>query len=168
MSLLLIAFLLAMTAAGAFAILYIVRLSTISADGAGISPSRAGRYRPMLRLLSEDDLAPVKSNKKLVRRIRAERASIFRGYVRCLSRDYARVLSGLSLSAVHSATDRPDLAVAILRSRLTFAAALCRLDAMVVLYRFGVCGVDASGLVEALDALFAIRSASPAPAAFAA
>jgi hypothetical protein len=121
----------------------------------------------MLRLLSEDDLAPVKGNRKLLRRMRAERIAIFRGYLRCISRDYARLLSGLSLSAIQSDTDRPDLAIAILRSRFLFAATLCRLDAMVVLYRFGVCGVDVSGLVEALDALragTAVTFASPVAA----
>jgi hypothetical protein len=107
----------------------------------------------MLRLLSEDDLIPIKNNRKLVRRLRGERAAIFRGYIRCLARDYARLLSGLSLMAVQSATDRPDLARAILRHRVYFAGALFRLDAMVLLYRLGICGVDLSGLVESLDVL---------------
>ena len=114
----------------------------------------------MLRLLSEDDLDSVRSdrnrdNKKVMRRFRAERAAIFQGYLRCISRDYGRLLSGLRLMAVQSDTDRPDLARAILGNRMYFAGALCRLDGMVLLYRFGIRGVDVSGLVESLDVLSA-------------
>jgi hypothetical protein len=128
------------------------------------------RYRPMLRLLSEDDLGAVRNNRKLLRKVRSERVAIFRGYVKCISRDYARLLAGIGLSAVQSATDRPDLAWAVFRNRMWFAGALCRLDAMVFFYRFGMCGVDVSGLVEAMDALRAftnatVRVASPAPLA---
>jgi hypothetical protein len=164
-SLLLFASLLALTVPLGFAILYVAKLCTLRARSASAPVCRAGRYRPLLRILSEEDLAPVRNDKKLLRRMRVQRAEIFRGYVRCLSRDYARLLSGLSMAALQSATDRPDLAFAILRSRLMFASTLCRLDVMVVFYRFGVCGVDVSGLaavVEALSAPAAFRFTSPA------
>ena len=171
MSLLLFAFTSALTVLLGFAALYIARLCSLRAKFPNAPVCRAGRYRPLLRILSEEDLAPVRNNKRLLRRMRAERADIFRGYIRCLSRDYSRLLSGLSVAAVQSATDRPDLAWAILRSRLLFASTLCRLDVMVLFYRFGVCRVDVSGLaavVEALSAPAAFRFSSPVAASLAA
>jgi len=170
-SLLFFAFLSALTVLVGFAILYVAKLCALSPKSASAAVCRAGRYRPLLRILSDEDLAPVRNNKKLLRRMRAERAEIFRGYVRCLSRDYARLLSGLSMAVVQSTTDRPDLAFAILRSRLLFASTLCRLDVMVLFYRFGICRVDVSGLaavVEALSAPAAFRFNSPVAASLAA
>jgi hypothetical protein len=136
-------------------ILYLSRLTILRTDVSDAPALRAGRYRPMLRLLSEQDLEPVRNNGRLLRRIRAERTAIFRGYLRCMGRDYGRLLGGLSLSALHSEIDRPDLAWTVLRSKILFAATLCRLDFMLILYRFGIRGVDVSGLIAALETLSA-------------
>jgi hypothetical protein len=140
------------------AILYLSRLTVLFADVSGVfdAPAlRAGRYRPMLRLLSEEDLAPVRSNGTLLRRVRAERAAIFRGYLRCMGRDYGRLLASLSLSALYSEVDRPDIAWTVFRNRVLFAATMCRLDLMLFLYRFGIRGIDVSGLLAALEMLSA-------------
>lgn len=134
------------------AALYVSKLNALSVSSAALS-ARAGRYRPMLRLLSEDDFAPVQGNKQLLRRLRAERTAIFRGYLRCLARDYGSLLAGLRMAVVHSSVDRPDLARAILRNRMLFAGLLCRLDMLLFLHRAGIHGIDVTGLVEALDAL---------------
>ena len=107
----------------------------------------------MLRLLSEDDFAPVRRNKKLLARLRTERTAIFRGYVRCLALDHARLLAGLRLAAVDSTFDRPDLAPAVLRNRMLFASLLCRLDLLLLLHCLGVRRIAVSGLVKVLDSL---------------
>jgi hypothetical protein len=114
----------------------------------------------MLRLLSEEDLAPLGVNRGLLRKLRSQRIAIFRGYVKCFSRDYADLLSAISVAALHSSTDRPDLAWLVLQNRVSFAAALCRLDAMVCLYRFGFCGVDVSGVVRAMESLRTLTAVS--------
>jgi hypothetical protein len=146
-----------------FAILYLSKLSALRVSSPS-SFARAGRYRPMLRLLSEDDFVPVLRNKQLLRRLRAERTAIFRGYLRCLARDYGGLLAGLRMAAVQSSVDRPDLARAILRNRMLFASLLCRLDMMLFLHCAGIRGIDVTGLVETLDALraqTAIAAATP-------
>jgi hypothetical protein len=145
-------------------ILYLSRLTILRTDVSDAPALRAGRYRPMLRLLSEQDLEPLRNrnNGRLLRRIRAERTAIFRGYLRCMGRDYGRLLRGLSLSALHSEIDRPDLARTVLRSKILFAATLCRLDFMLILYRFGIRGVDVSGLIAALETLSA-QTCLPVP-----
>jgi len=40
---------------------------------------------------------------------------MFRGYLRCLTKDYARLLSGIREMMVESGVDRPDLAKALVR-----------------------------------------------------
>src|SRR5580692_10972349 len=51
------------------------------------------RYRPMERLLTEEDYRFLASqpgiDKKALRRLRGERRKIFRGYLACLSHDFA-------------------------------------------------------------------------------
>ena len=111
------------------------------------------RYRPMLRLLSDADLDFASRSPVLRRRIRARRRELFRGYLRCLTKDYARLLSGLRQVMVESGVDRPDLAKALAKNRMLFAIALCRIEVRLQLHRVGVASVDVSGLVEALDSL---------------
>src|SRR5580698_10334649 len=113
----------------------------------------ADRYRPMLRLLSDDDLAFVSADSKLHRTLRARRRDLFRGYLRCLTRDYARLLAGVRQAMVNSAVDRPDLARALARNRALFAMSICKVEFRLALHATGVGSVDISGLVDALEAL---------------
>lgn len=113
----------------------------------------ASRYRPMLRLLSDADLEFAGTNPKLRGKIRAKRREMFRSYLRCLTKDYARLLSGIRVTMVESGVDRPDLAKALARNRVLFALALCRIELHLQLHALGLGKVDVSGLVEALDSL---------------
>jgi hypothetical protein len=133
----------------------------------GRSPSLADRYRPMLRLLSNDDLAFVSADARLQRTLRARRRDLFRGYLRCLTTDYARLLAGVREAMVHSGVDRPDLARALAKNRVLFAIAICKVEFRLALHATGVGNVDISGLVDALEALrgqVSVLSASAAPA----
>lgn len=132
---------------------YLKNFAALGGSEFAVPSLRAGRYRPMLRLLAESDFAVVAGNKKLLRRLRTERAAIFSGYIRCLTLDYGRLLAGLRLAAVNASEDRPDLAWAAMRNRLVFANLLCRLDLLLAMHRLGVSGVDVSGLVGAMEAL---------------
>jgi hypothetical protein len=107
----------------------------------------------MLRLLADGDLEFAGANRVLRGRIRARRRELFRGYLRCLTKDYARLLAGLRQLMAESGVDRPDLAKALAKNRLMFALALCRIEVNLQLHTFGVGKVDVSGLVDALDAL---------------
>jgi hypothetical protein len=113
----------------------------------------ADRYRPMLRLLSNDDLAFVSADSKLQKALRANRRNLFRGYLRCLTRDYANLLAGVRQAMVQAATDRPDLARALAKNRMLFALAICKVEFRLALHATGACDVDISSLVEALETL---------------
>jgi hypothetical protein len=83
------------------------------------------RYRPMERLLSEEDYRFLASqpgfDKKMLRRIRSERRKVFRGYLACLSRDFSLVGAALRLMMMYSAQDRPDLAGILYKQQALFA-----------------------------------------------
>jgi hypothetical protein len=113
----------------------------------------ADRYRPMLRLLSEDDLNFLAGDATTLRALRTERRKIFRGYLACLTKDYASLLAGVRTVMVQSGVDRPDLARALARNRALFAMAICKLEIRLALHWAGVGKVDVAGLVGAFDAL---------------
>lgn len=131
----------------------------LAAPGAWDAVDVASRYRPMERLLDPADSRFLQSeagySRRLARRLRAKRVEIFRAYVRCLGRDFARVSSALRLLMVHAPVDRSALAGLLLKQRLLFSANMMSLEARVMLHSFGVSGlqVDVRGLVESLDML---------------
>lgn len=151
-------------ASASMALMFIARVRLL--DSVSLSRSRmadAERYRPMLRLLSDDDLGFASQNRALRGKIRAQRRAIFRGYLRCLTKDYARLLAGVRRLMVESGVDRPDLARALARNRVLFALALCRIEIHLRLHALGIGKVDVSGLVEALDTLrSAVSGMTPA------
>ena len=124
-----------------------------SAKGAGGGVQGAERYRPMLRLLSDDDLAFLPAQSQLRAALRAHRRTLFRGYLRCLTRDYALLLAGVRSAMVQSGVDRPDLARALARNRVLFAIAICKVEYRLALHAAGIGHVEIGGLVEAFEAL---------------
>jgi hypothetical protein len=122
----------------------------------------------MLRLLADEDFRFVSANPILKKHLRTERCRLFRGYLRCLTRDYGSLLAGLRHAMVHSGIDRPDLAHALVQSRFRFAMALCNAEIRLVLYSAGIGKVDIAGLVAALDALRARAGSFPLPSVAAA
>lgn len=158
----------AVLAAGSLALMLASRMRLLdSAAPSSDAPlPDVTRYRPMLRLLSDEDLAFAGDNAALRRRIGAQRRELFRSYLRCLTKDYGRLLGGIRRLMVESGVDRPDLAKALTKNRFIFAIALCRIEAHLVLHALGVGKVDVSGLVEALDALRGtVRLMSPVESA---
>lgn len=113
----------------------------------------AHQYRAVLRLSTDEDLDFAWLNTAAQREARAQRRQVFRNYLRRLSLDYGRLLAGMRRVMVQSGVDRPDLAKALLRNRVLFAIALCRIDVRLGLHVLGIDGLDASKLVEAFDVL---------------
>lgn len=111
------------------------------------------KYQPMLRLLSEKDFAIVAGSPELMKRLRAERRAIFRGYLHCLIKDYAQLLAGLRRVMVESSVDRPELARALAKNRVLFAVAICKVEYRLALHAAGVGTVDISGIVTAFDGM---------------
>jgi hypothetical protein len=122
-----------------------------SSSGAlGVS---AERYRPMLRLLSDEDLSFVAANGALHRTLKSRRRKLFRTYLHCLTRDYGYLLAGIRSAMARSGVDRPDLARALAKNRALFALAVYRIEVRLALHSLGLGTVDISGLVEAFEGL---------------
>ncbi|HEX4275626.1 MAG TPA: hypothetical protein VHZ74_09745 [Bryobacteraceae bacterium] len=153
---------------GAIGLDFFLKLRALqSREMSTVSLLTADRYRPMLRLLSDDDLAIVAADNKLKKSMRAKRRTLFRGYLRCLTRDYASLLAGVRDAMVRSGVDRPDLARALARNRVLFALAICKVEFRLLLHATGAGTVDISGLVDALETLrsqVSVMAASPLPA----
>jgi hypothetical protein len=163
---LLIIVLFAVLAAGSGILMLAARMRSLDSMARSNRPlPDADRYRPMLRLLSNEDLNFAARTPALRAKVAARRRELFRGYVRCLTKDYARLLGSVRRLMVESGVDRPDLAKALAKNRFVFALALCRIDVHLRLHALGLSNVDVSGLVEALDGLRAtVNIMSPAAA----
>src|SRR5215813_4243110 len=73
------------------------------------------RYRPMIRLLSEDDLRFVSSQpgftSRMGREFRAQRYKMVHGYLGWLQADFERICTAIRVLILQSQHDRPDLAM---------------------------------------------------------
>lgn len=141
-------------ASGGITLQFLLRMRLLrSAELSSAQPAGAGRYRPMLRLLSDDDFAFVSDYPIARQKLRRERRRLFRWYLRCLAKDYAHLLAGIRLAMIRSGADRPDLAKALAVNRARFAFAMCRVELRLGLHAAGIGRVDISGLIEAFDML---------------
>lgn len=115
------------------------------------------RYRPMLRLLNGEELDFLSRqpgfSPKLAAQFRRQRSEIFRGYLRSLSSDFNRVAIALKFLMVQANSDRPDLAEALVRSRIAFTFALLNAHAHLLLYSFGLGTVNVSELLRVFDGM---------------
>src|SRR5579863_4743965 len=113
------------------------------------------RYRPMMRLLDGGDVEFLRTQPgftpTMVSRLRVQRCQIFRGYLRSLNSDFGRVCAAIKLVMLQSRHDRPDLAGALMRQQMQFAAGMFSVHFRLVLYRWGLCGVDVTSLVKIFD-----------------
>ena len=110
------------------------------------------RYAPMQRLLSDEDLSLVAADKALVRQLRAQRCHVARGYLRCMTKDFAALHASIRQIMLNSNEDSPELTALLLRSKFNFVISSCRIEAKLWLYRAGVGTVDLSGLVQQISA----------------
>jgi hypothetical protein len=131
--------------------------STLPVTAEWIDDLSVERYRPMLRLLNEDDLSFLASQPgytpQMGRRFRAQRCQIFRNYLRWLRADFERVCTALRVLMVQSQHDRPDLAAVLLQQRIAFALGLISIQFHLFLYRWGFAGVDVDAAMGAFDSL---------------
>jgi hypothetical protein len=140
--------------AGAFGIQFVLRLRALrSAEILAAPQNVIGRYRPMLRLLDDSDLRLLSHNSGLYRTVRAERRKLFRSYLACLTKDYARLLAGLRMVMATSSIDRPDLVRALAKNRALFTLAVCKIEFRLALHAAGIGTVDVARLVEAFETM---------------
>src|ERR1700674_2401316 len=97
------------------------------------------RYLPMMRLLDSNDIAFLRSQagytRKMESKLRAQRCQVFRGYLRCLDKDFKQVCAALKLVLVQSQHDRPDLSAVLIHHQVMFASGVMAVHFRLFLYR---------------------------------
>ena len=147
--------------AGALILLLVRHLTapgTISeCDPEWVANFSTATYRPMLRLLAEEDYkffaAQPGITQKAVEQLRQERRRVFKSYLRNLVRDFHRLHLAARMTLIYSTEDRPDLAQTLLRQRAVFTWAVLMVEFRLVLHTFGLGAVDARQLLGALDTM---------------
>lgn len=123
------------------------------------------KYRPMQRLLLEEDLAFLKSQPgfrpEMENRLRQERLRVFKTYLRSLRRDFDRLYFAAKEAVLHS-PEGVDLCGALARHRAVFLYAMACVQMRLVLYRFGWSGVDVTTLLGTMDEIMTdVRALRP-------
>jgi hypothetical protein len=116
----------------------------------------AARYRPMQRMLSDDDatwLAAQGMEPAAIRRLRTERRKIFGLYLDNLERDFERLHSAARAILMESQVDRPELADQLIRLKIDFQRNMFRVRVKLALHSLGFGNVDVSFLVRAIDGM---------------
>jgi hypothetical protein len=112
------------------------------------------RYRPMESLLSSDDFVFLASRKGfhsgIERRLRRERAVIFRRYLRNLRQDYDLLESACRRFVLAGQEDRSDLAFKLLSLRFMFLRCLAIANVRSRLYALGF-NVNATSVFAPLE-----------------
>jgi hypothetical protein len=121
----------------------------------------------MLRLLDSSDIEFLRAqpgySPKMESDLRAQRCHIFGGYLRCLNMDFRRVCMALKLLMAQSQQDRPDLAAVLAHHQIMFASGMLAIRARLFLYRWGICTVDVTDLVQIFDVMrLELRNLMPA------
>ena len=125
------------------------------------------RYRPMLRLLNQEDLhflhAQPGFTPQMATNFRIRRCQLFQEYLRHLDNDFKRICMALKVLMVQAKHDRPDLASVLVWNQMTFAYGMTMVQFQLVFYRYGVGTVDVTGLVKLFDGLrLELRTLVPA------
>lgn len=144
---------------GAAVLLLIRRLTSAGmvsqCDPEWVANFNISTYRPMLRLLSNDDLRFFAAQKgitaKQVRQLRSERRRVFRAYLRNLVRDFHRLHLAARMTLVYSEVDRPDLATTLIRQKAMFTWAVIEAELQLALHAAGLGAVNVPGLLGALS-----------------
>jgi len=128
------------------------------------------RYRPMFRLLEDDDIRFLRSQPgatpALVKRLRRQRYQVFRGYLRSLESDFRQAVDGLTMVMLHSPSDRRDIARALIVSRVKFSIGVFRVRCRLSLYRWNVGHEPVAHLVSLFEGLqLELLALAPDPAA---
>jgi hypothetical protein len=125
------------------------------------------RYRPMLRLLDEEEVQFLRAQPAFTREMEAEfriqRSKFFREYLGQLDDDFKRICAALKVVIVQSKYDRPELASLQIQNQITFAYGMMRAQFQLVCYRFGFGTVDVTSLLKLFDGMrLELRTLVPA------
>ena len=152
-----------------FAVLFFTLRSRRAGDRVAIENldifSLAARYRPMMRLLDPSDFELVSSagDPALLRRLKAQRRSIFRGYLKSLCRDHARVCAHTRAVLLNGGAESGESVIALHRAEIIFRLTVLSVSCKLVLHAVGFRNVRMWGLMDSFEKVrLQAESLSPA------
>ena len=124
------------------------------------------KYRPMLRLLANDDYdflaMQAGQSMSTIRQLRRDRRRIFRSYLKSLTADFQRLHLAGKMLLVYATEDRSDLASKLVEQRITFSIAIMKVHAHLLLHTVGIGTVDVRALLGSVESLrMDVASAQP-------
>jgi hypothetical protein len=157
----------AVAAALAFVMHTVSRPASLPVTADWIEELSLDRYRPMLRLLDEQEFRQLRSQPgftpAMASQLRRQRCRVFRGYLRSLSADFSRVCLALKLLMIQAGEDRADLASTLVRTQIAFACGMALVQVRLALFSVGVGTVEAASLLKVFDGLrLELRTLVPA------
>jgi hypothetical protein len=118
------------------------------------------RYKPLLRLLSEDDFAFLRSQPGfrpgIAKRLRSRRLAAFRGYLAHLETEFLVLHLALRVMNLYAPQDRPDLASELIRQRLVFSFRMAEVRFRLAFLGLGMRPVSVQNLVESVEQMRAV------------
>lgn len=132
------------------------RTNDSAPDVAWLQNFSAARYRPMLRLLADDDyefMIASGADPAVIRRLRSERRRIFRAYLNNLVRDFDRIHRAARILVADAEQDQPDVAARLFRVRLEFQFAVMAVRTRLALHTLGIGAVDVRRLLGAVESV---------------
>jgi hypothetical protein len=130
---------------------------------AGLS---AERYKPMLRLLDEQDFVFLRSQpgftEPMAKRLREHRYRMFMAYLESLRGDFEGLVAAVKTLLAQADHDRPNLAFRLLRAQFSFGCSFLIATARAWLWHRGYGKVDARQLVRLFQGIqFELQSLRP-------
>lgn len=126
----------------------------------GSTPSSGGfdmrRYRPIERLLSDDDLAFLASSSikpATLKRVRAERRRLLSRYLKNLETDFSCLQRDARALLLTAPEDRPELAAAIMSQQFAFQRTMWMLRLRLYVPGFSGATAEVSRLVELAETM---------------
>ncbi len=122
-TLLAVTFVVAAISAVALALFQLRRRTHVPAAGGWDGEFDVNRYRPMQRLLAQDDLSYLHTAglaRRDLKQFQKERRRLFERYLRNLEGDFSRLHTSARTLLLDAPEDRPELVSAIIRQHLAF------------------------------------------------
>jgi hypothetical protein len=127
------------------------------ADGATFEDTDLD-YGPMRRLLDPAEFKHLRErgiSKDVVNKLRSERRTLYRSYVRSMAQEFNRLHKVLKLLLVNSYSDRPDLATFLTKQTIIFHRNLILVEIRLLLH---ACGVDAMPEIDLFPSLETLQA----------
>jgi hypothetical protein len=115
------------------------------------------KYRPMVRLLNEEDFIFLRGEPgyrpDIEKRLRRGRARIYARYLQLLNKDFARLCRAGRALAVYATSDRTDFIEELARRQFAFRVRMVEARWRLLVYRCGFPARNSSELLQVIEGL---------------